>query len=88
LFAIGLDHQMWHKYYDTDHWSDWGPLGGYFTSSPGATSRNFGQLDIVGLGTDNEPYHNWWYGQWDSWAYIGTGTSAYFTSGLAVADSL
>jgi hypothetical protein len=91
VFVVGTDHQLWTKVFDNGQWSGgptwngWWPLGGYFISSPGASSLGAGALDVVGLGHDYQLYHSWWGGQWSPWAGIGK-PGLYFTSAGAVVD--
>jgi len=91
LFAIGTDHQMFTKWFTNGQWSGgngwdgWSPLGGYFVSSPGASSLGSGHLDLEGVGADNQVYHSWWGGQWSPWT--GIGVSGSFSYAPAVTDS-
>ncbi len=56
-FALGTDNQMYQFYWDGSKWNQ-NALGGVFVSAPAASSVNNIQMDIVGLGTDNQMYHS------------------------------
>jgi len=42
----GVDQQLWHKWWDGNHWNGWEALGGQTNSDPGATSWGPGRLDL------------------------------------------
>lgn len=63
LFALGMDHGMWHRALENGNWlGDWEPRGGVFDSSPAVVSWGANRLDIFGLGTDDHMYHQAWDG--------------------------
>src|SRR5262249_32584551 len=43
-------------------WSGWQSLGGQFTSHLSSCSFGPNRIDVVGRGTDNNVWHNWWDG--------------------------
>src|SRR5581483_5562949 len=65
IFGLGVDNDMFHKWWDGTSWpADWEWLGGIFNSPPAAVSWGFGRLDIFGLGVDNTMFHKWWDPTW------------------------
>jgi hypothetical protein len=67
IFALGLDKQMFHKFFDRV----WGPsptgweaLGGGFTSRPAVVSWAPGRLDIFALGLDDQMFHKFFDNGW------------------------
>jgi len=72
-FVTGTDYALHHMWAGTTSGSE--NLGGYLTSSPGATSRSSGSIDVFARGGSGDftilwqrSYSN---GQWGGWTSIG-----------------
>ncbi len=71
IFCVGTANQMYHQWYN----GSWGPSqtswephgappGGPFNSLPAVVSTGPNLLDIFGMGTANQMYHQWYNGNW------------------------
>jgi Uncharacterized protein conserved in bacteria (DUF2334) len=74
-FVTGTDHALYHMWLDAaGNVHGWEKLGGYLTSSPGATSRPSGAIDVFVRGGDNAL---WWRSYesssdaWGAWSSVG-----------------
>jgi hypothetical protein len=77
MFGLDASNQLVHAYYD----HDWGPrtngvlhwegVGGYLTTSPGASSWGPNRLDIFARGGDNGQWHTYWDNGWGGWEGLG-----------------
>src|SRR5262249_1378643 len=48
VFVVGVDHALYRKWFADGQWyNGWQYMGGYFISSPGASSHGPGALDVV-----------------------------------------
>jgi len=81
VFVKGMDGALWLRQ-DTisgSGWSGWQSLGGYLTSSPGATWEGpnyYPYLDVFVRGGDNALWWKWYFsgyyiGPWSDWTSIG-----------------
>ena len=62
LFALGVDHALWHKWWNGSTWNGWESLGGVLTSPPQAVAWGQNRLDVFGRGLDSAMWHRWWDG--------------------------
>jgi hypothetical protein len=54
VFVIGTDGGLWQLGFTGTGWTGWAPLGGKWTSDPGAVCRTgTGIVDVFIKGTDN-----------------------------------
>jgi hypothetical protein len=72
IFSIGIDSQLYHKWWNGTQWNDWKRLpAGKFTYKPTAISRGENRLDVFAIGFDKRLYHSSWNGtQWSNWKAI------------------
>ena len=77
-FVMGTDQQLWHSWQSSGKTSGYESLGGTLTSSPGATSRSTGTIDVFvrGGSTDfailwQKSYGGQYTGGWSDWMLIG-----------------
>jgi hypothetical protein len=76
VFVRGPDNAYYHKYFTpAGGWSPtWERLGGIFLSAPGASLRQgTGEIDVVGVGGDQQLYHGYWSSGtgWVGWSPLG-----------------
>ncbi len=67
-FAIGLDGNLYHRWWNGSGWG--GPQnlgGGNLVNSPSAVSWAPNRLDVFAIGSNGNLYH-WW---WDGWSWGG-----------------
>ncbi len=58
----------------TAAWSGWSGMGEKITTAMGVGVNNDGRLEVFGVGTDGQPYHNWQTspgGAWSGWSGMG-----------------
>lgn len=84
VYGVGLDHQMWHVYYNGSTWSALEPLGGTFNSAPAAAMWGSSTYHLFAVETDGKLWHNFWpyNGGWRGWIQEQSGQ---WMSGPAVA---
>ena len=77
-FVMGTDQQLWHSWQSSGKTSGYESLGRTLTSSPGATSRSTGTIDVFvrGGSTDfailwQKSYGGQYTGGWSDWVLIG-----------------
>lgn len=70
--------------YESNGWAGWSYLGGIIAPAP-AVAMNFdARLEIFGIGTDGNIYHDWQVsdaGAWSGWAWLGTPSNSGSTNG-------
>lgn len=73
LFAIGLNSQIYHQWWNGTQWSDWEFLEGtYSISAPTAVSVGQNRLDVFWIGIDKQVYRRSWNGtQWSQRESLG-----------------
>jgi hypothetical protein len=73
VFVRGPDRAMWIRTFTpAGGWTPWASLGGAFLSGPGATYRQgTGEIDVFGVGVDNQLYHSSYAGSWSPWGGLG-----------------
>jgi hypothetical protein len=80
VFVTGTDHALWHMWNDSAGQSSWENLGGILTSSPAATSRSSGTIDVFVRGSDGniwqKSYATSTAGGWGAWSTIGGKTAS------------
>src|SRR5207245_1910881 len=72
LFGLGMEHALWHRWWNGSSWGGWESLGGILTSPPTAVTWGPNRLDVFGVGTDSAVWHRWWDGMsWGGWESLG-----------------
>jgi len=75
--VTGMDHALWHTWNDSAGHHDWESIGGYLTSSPAATSRGYGLIDVSGRGADGALWQSEYTlksikgNEWSVWTTLG-----------------
>lgn len=60
VYAVGTDHQLYHRYYADGQWTGWMGLGGACQAVAAVRADN--ATDIYVVGTDGQLYQKWWDG--------------------------
>jgi hypothetical protein len=78
VFVTGTNHALWHMWSDNEGLHGWVNLGGYLTSSPGATGvgnmTTGAQIGVFGQGKDGALWWKQFQGNprvWSSWTSLG-----------------
>jgi len=78
VFAVGAGSQPF-VIYESNGWAGWNPLGGLINAAP-AIAMNFdGRMEIFGIGTDGNVYHDWQQssgGTWSGWQPLSTSSNS------------
>jgi hypothetical protein len=77
VFAVGLNHNLIHKFNLGGWWSDWEDLGGLLSGDPAAVSPGDGRMDVFARSVDHQLLHLWWDGtNWHGWENLGGGLTS------------
>ena len=80
VFGVGLDSQLFHKYY-AGGWSEWGALGGGLSGNPSVISPSAGALEVYARGSgDHQLYEKVW--------TPGSGWSGYYPLGSTLSSGI
>ncbi|HEY9601490.1 MAG TPA: hypothetical protein V6C85_07770 [Allocoleopsis sp.] len=73
LFAIGINSQIYHQWWDGKQWSEWESLEGtYSISAPATVSVGKNRLDVFWIGIDKQVYRRSWNSnQWSQRESLG-----------------
>lgn len=70
--VTGTDHALYHMWNDSSTgMHGWEKLGGYLTSSPGATSPTSGVINVFVRGRDSALWQREYNNGWSSWTSLG-----------------
>ena len=71
IFAIREDGGLWNRYWDTQSWHEWEPMGGSFAGQPAAAARDADRIDVFAIGADGVLRRRWWDGtRWVQWRAV------------------
>jgi hypothetical protein len=88
IYAFAIAYNGWPFYIaQANGWSGWTYLGGAINAAPGVAMNFDGRLEIFGIGTDGNVYHNWQLsaaGAWSGWAGLGMPSNSGATNGTDV----
>ncbi len=62
VFGIGVENQLWHKWWNGSAWNEWQPLGGSVTGGVGAVGSPTERLDVVARNLGDNSVVHWWWG--------------------------